>query len=115
MLLQAPVAAPGEYGYTELQEQTYMGETFWKAVPPAQQKGAIWESDEAAESDAASLELLAMNHMALGVQDVENMTRSATPPLDYFKAELSRRALQKLHGLSPCVAQHRRCSISETW
>ncbi|BDA47016.1 hypothetical protein COCOBI_09-4710 [Coccomyxa sp. Obi] len=78
----APVAAPGSLGYTEEKAQTYLGETFWKSVPPKKQHAsALWESDEEQEDAGPSIELVSFNHAALGVQDVDSMTKFYTKVL----------------------------------
>jgi hypothetical protein len=71
---QAPVAAPGSFGYTEEKAQTYLGETFWKSVPSPESGSAVWETDMGHDT-AAPIQLLSMNHAALGVQDVESMIK----------------------------------------
>ncbi|EIE21785.1 Glyoxalase/Bleomycin resistance protein/Dihydroxybiphenyl dioxygenase [Coccomyxa subellipsoidea C-169] len=76
--MHAPVAAPGSFGYTEQKAQTYLGEIFWKSVPPQHQEdSALWETDAGQDAEAP-IELLSMNHAALGVQDVESMTKFYT-------------------------------------
>ena len=71
---QAPTAAPGEHGYSEEQAETYLGEKFWKSVPPRNGSSAAPWNDEAAAA-SAPLQLVSLNHMALGVEDVEDMTK----------------------------------------
>ena len=55
--------------------ETYLGETFWKAVPPQNASSAPWDDTAAVSSADAPLQLLSLNHMALGVEDVEPMTK----------------------------------------
>ena len=62
-------------GYREEKAQTYLGETFWKSVPPKQHNSAFWESDEEQADAGPSIELVSFNHAALGVQDVDNMIK----------------------------------------
>jgi hypothetical protein len=89
--MQVPVAAPGQYGYTEVQDQTYLGETFWKSVPPREQhESAPWNREDAPDEEA-HIGLVSLNHMALGVHDVQTMTRlecglsGLHSPAQYFK------------------------------
>ncbi len=55
--------------------ETYLGEKFWKAVPPQNGSSAPWDEKAAASSADAPLKLLSLNHAALGVDDVETMTK----------------------------------------
>jgi hypothetical protein len=59
-------------------------EKFWKAVPPKDKAvGALWTDEAAvreADADAPPVPLVALNHAALGVADLDNMTRSGTTP-----------------------------------
>ena len=55
--------------------QTYLGEKFWKAVPPHNGSSAPWDDKAAASSADAPLQLMSLNHAALGVEDVATMTK----------------------------------------
>ncbi|CAK0785373.1 hypothetical protein CVIRNUC_008581 [Coccomyxa viridis] len=81
---KAPTAAPGEHGYSEEQAETYLGEKFWKSVPPRNGSSAAPWNDEAAAA-SAPLQLVSLNHMALGVEDVEDMTNFYTRVLGMEK------------------------------
>ena len=70
VFLQAPTAAAGTHGYEEQRAETYLGEAFWKSSPDA----ALW-LDDAAASAAPPLQLVSLNHAALGVQDVDAMIK----------------------------------------
>jgi len=72
---KSPVTAPGEKGYTEEQSETYLGEKFWKSVPPENGSSALWDDEAAADSADPPLQLMSLNHMALGVKDVDSMTK----------------------------------------
>ena len=69
------MTAAEENGYRVEEAQTYLGETFWKAVPPHNGSSAPWDSKAAVSSADAPLQLLSLNHAALGVEDVETMTK----------------------------------------
>ena len=72
---QAPISAAGEHGYREEQAETYLGEKFWKSVPPGNGSRGPWDDDAAASGAEAPLQLVSLNHMALGVEDVQTMTK----------------------------------------
>ena len=55
--------------------QTYLGEKFWKSVPPQDGSNAPWDEESAVGSSNAPLQLVSLNHMALGVEDVNTMTK----------------------------------------
>lgn len=71
--LQAPTAAAGSHGYEEQRAETYLGETFWKSIPPSPDAG-LW-LDDAAATAAPAMQLVSLNHAALGVQDVAAMIK----------------------------------------
>ena len=55
-------------------------EKFWKAVPPKERRAALWMDDAAmrdADADAPPVPLVAINHCALGVSDLDNMAKYA--------------------------------------
>lgn len=58
-------------------------EKFWKAQPPKELvPAALWMDDAAtreADADAPPVPLVAMNHCALGVTDLNNMAKCAHP------------------------------------
>lgn len=58
-------------------------EKFWKAVPPKEaRRAALWMDDAAtrdANADAPPVPLVAINHCALGVSDLDNMAKYAAP------------------------------------
>ena len=72
---QALISAAGEHGYKEEQAETYLGEKFWKSVPPRNGSSALWNDDAAVSAAEAPLQLVSLNHMALGVEDVQTMTK----------------------------------------
>ncbi len=75
MCPQAPTAAAGTHGYEEQKAETYLGETFWKSIPPSPDAG-LW-LDDAAAAASPPMQLVSLNHAALGVQDVDAMTKCA--------------------------------------
>ncbi|KAK9840660.1 hypothetical protein WJX81_007833 [Elliptochloris bilobata] len=75
MAQQAPAKA--DQGYHVEESETYLGEKFWKALPPKEMRpAALWMDDVAAreaDADAPPVPLVALNHCALGVSDLDNM------------------------------------------
>lgn len=57
--------------------QTYLGERFWKSMPPRNGISAPWNTKAAVSSADAPLQLMSLNHMALGVDEVDTMTKWA--------------------------------------
>ena len=59
-------------------------EKFWKAVPRSEaRRAALWMDDAAtrdANADAPPVPLVAINHCALGVSDLDNMAKYAAHP-----------------------------------
>ncbi len=72
---QAPIYGAGEHGYKEEQDETYLGEKFWKSIPPRNGSRATWDDDAAVSAAEAPLQLVSLNHMALGVEDVQTMIK----------------------------------------
>lgn len=54
-----------------------MGEKFWKSVPPQNGSSALWNDEAAVSTATSSVQLVSLNHMALGVENVQTMTKYA--------------------------------------
>ncbi len=78
-------------------------EKFWKAVPPKDKAaGALWTDDAAvreADADAPPVPLVALNHCALGVSDLDNMARSGPAPASCISVAAKPRAAAWLCGV----------------
>ena len=61
------------HGYREEQAETYLGEKFWKSLPPSEDSD-LW-LDDAVAACAPAMQLVSLNHAALGVQDVDVMIK----------------------------------------
>ena len=72
--LQAPTAVSDMRSYQEQKAETYLGEVFWKSVPADSGSAVLWE-DDAEAAAAPPLQLVSLNHAALGVQDVNGMIK----------------------------------------
>ncbi len=44
-------------------------------MPPKDGSSALWDYEAAADSTDPPLQLMSLNHMALGVNDVDSMTK----------------------------------------